>query len=303
MARGQDVTTVVVLGGTGNAGRAVVREALGRGLAVRVLSRHVPAPDDARRVDGASYVALDLLGEATPVLEALDEALAGAHAVIDTSNGMGPSSMKVFTTGAERVGAVAWRARVHRVAVLSIANVDRADYGYYQAHVAQEQAYRRAADAGGAPVTVVRATQFHDFLELFFGRDGRLGRWARLGLLPCHGARSSSPSTSPTSPGRSSTRPSRKVRRARGRSAAPRCSTPGTWRSAGDAPTVRAGRWSPSRCRAGSARSSGRASTSCPTRGTARSPTTSGSRGSECPGGSYARRRRHLSAARAARCP
>jgi uncharacterized protein YbjT (DUF2867 family) len=184
MATDQDVTTVVVLGGTGNAGRAVVRDALGRGLAVRVLSRHVPAPDDARRVDGAASVALDLLGEATPVLEALDEALAGAHAVIDTSNGMGPSTMKVFTTGAERVGAVAWRARVHRIAVLSIANVDRADYGYYRAHVAQERAYRRAADAGGAPVAVVRATQFHDFLEIFFGRDGRLGRWARLGLLP-----------------------------------------------------------------------------------------------------------------------
>jgi len=154
------------------------------GLAVRVLSRHVPAPDDARRVAGATYVALDLLGEATPVLEALDGALAGALAVIDRSNCMGRSVANVFTTGAERVGAVAGRARVPRIVVLSIANVDRADCGYYRAHVAQEQAYRRAADAEGAPVTVVRVTQFHDFLALFFGHDGRLGRWARLGLLP-----------------------------------------------------------------------------------------------------------------------
>jgi uncharacterized protein YbjT (DUF2867 family) len=184
MANSQDVTTVVVLGGTGNAGRAVVREALSRGLTVRVLSRHVPPQDDARRVEGAAYVGLDVLGDASLVAEALDGALAGADAVIDASNGMGPASMKVFTTGAERLAAAARRAGVRRVSVLSIANVDRADYAYYEAHVAQERTYLRAAEVGGVPVTIVRATQFHDFLELFFGRDGRLGRWARLGLLP-----------------------------------------------------------------------------------------------------------------------
>ncbi|MFC8733156.1 SDR family oxidoreductase [Luteimicrobium sp. NPDC057192] len=184
MANGRGVTTVVVLGGTGNAGRAVVREALARGLTVRVLSRHVPEHDDVRRVEGAAYVALDVLGDGTVVAEALDGALAGADAVIDASNGMGPGSMKVFTTGAERLAAAARRAGVGRISVLSIANVDKADYAYYEAHVAQERTYLRGAEVGGVPVTVVRATQFHDFLELFFGRDGRLGRWARLGLLP-----------------------------------------------------------------------------------------------------------------------
>ncbi|MGC5165826.1 SDR family oxidoreductase [Luteimicrobium sp. DT211] len=184
MATGQVVTTVVVLGGTGNAGTAVVREAASRGLTVRAVSRHVPAHDDARRVDGVGYVALDLLADKGVVAEALDGVLAGADVVVDASNGMGPASMKVFTIGAERVAAAARRAGVRRVSVLSIANVDRADYGYYQAHVAQERTYLRAAEIGGAPVTIVRATQFHDFLELFFGHDGRLGRWARLGLLP-----------------------------------------------------------------------------------------------------------------------
>jgi len=184
MASERDATTVVVLGGTGNAGRAVVREAVSRGLTVRALSRHVPAHDDARRVPGAAYVALDVLGDNETVAEGLDGVLAGADAVIDASNGMGPASMKVFTTGAERVAAAARRAGVGRVSVLSIVNVDLADYAYYQAHATQERTYLRAAEVGGTPVTVVRATQFHDFLELFFGADGRLGRWARLGLLP-----------------------------------------------------------------------------------------------------------------------
>lgn len=171
------MTTIAVVGGTGQAGRAVAREAMARGHEVRVVSRR-------RRADlepGATHRAADLLDDDDArVAGALDAAFDGAGTVIDTSNGMTPSAQAVFTAGARRVADAAGRAGVGRAVVLSIAAVDRSGYGYYRAHAEQERVYA----AGPVPATVVRATQFHEFLDLFFGRDSRLGAWSRLGLLP-----------------------------------------------------------------------------------------------------------------------
>ncbi|MBD5785154.1 NAD(P)H-binding protein [Cellulosimicrobium terreum] len=172
------MVTVAVVGGTGTAGAHVVREAVARGLAVRVVSRH--EPDDASRVPGAVHHRVDLLADDDRSRAALDDALAGVDVVVDASNGQTPGAMKVLTDGAGRLAEAARRAGVGRVVVLSIANVEAADYGYYRAKAEQE----RLLAGAGVPTTVVRATQFHEFLELFLGRGGRLGRWARLGLLP-----------------------------------------------------------------------------------------------------------------------
>ncbi|MGW8568166.1 SDR family oxidoreductase [Isoptericola sp. NPDC055881] len=170
------MTTIVVVGGTGQAGRAVVREAGTRGLDVRVVSRRPP-----ESTDGAAHHAVDLLGDdEVGVVAALTAAFDGADAVVDASNGMAPGAQAVFTTGARRVAEAAGRARAGRVVVLSIAGVDRSGYAYYQAHAEQERVHA----AGPVPATIVRATQFHEFLGIFFGRDSRLGAWSRAGLLP-----------------------------------------------------------------------------------------------------------------------
>ncbi|MFE7405316.1 SDR family oxidoreductase [Isoptericola sp. NPDC057559] len=170
------MTTIVVVGGTGHAGRAVVREAEARGHEVRVVSRRRPEGPL-----GAAHHAVDLLADDdAAVIAALAAAFDGADAVVDTSNGMAPGAQAVFTTGARRVAEAAGRAGAGRVVVLSIAAVDRSEYPYYRAHAEQERVYA----AGPAPVTVVRATQFHEFLGIFFGADSRLGAWSRLGLLP-----------------------------------------------------------------------------------------------------------------------
>lgn len=171
------MTTIAVVGGTGQAGRAVVREAAARGHEVRVVSRRRPADLEP----GATHHAVDLLDDdEARVAGALAAAFDGVEAVVDTSNGMPPAAQAVFTAGARRVADAAGRAGVGRVVVLSIAAVDRSDYGYYRAHAEQERVYA----TGAVPATVVRATQFHGFLDLFFGRDSRLGAWSRLGLLP-----------------------------------------------------------------------------------------------------------------------
>jgi len=170
------MTTIVVVGGTGQAGQAVVREALARGHEVRVVSRRAEGLPR-----GVAHHAVDLLADdGARVQGALAAAFAGADAVVDASNGASPAALEIFTTGAARVARAAAGAGVRRVVVLSIAAVDRSEYAYYRAHAEQERVYA----AGAVPVTVVRATQFHSFLELYLGRDSRLGAWPRFGLLP-----------------------------------------------------------------------------------------------------------------------
>lgn len=170
---------IVVLGGTGHAGSAVVQEAVDRGLDVTVLSRSGPRPGAAHH-ERVTHVALDVLGEESAVVHALRQVLTGAGAVVDTSNGIRGRAQMVFVVGADRVARVAADVGVRRLVALSIVGCNRGDYSYYRRHEVQEQTYLK----GKVPATVVRATQFHDFIELFTGRGGRFDRWTRLGVVP-----------------------------------------------------------------------------------------------------------------------
>src|SRR5690606_9701734 len=70
-------------------------------------------------------------------------------------------AMAFFSTAAANLAAAAARAGVSRIVVLSIVGVDRIPFGYYEAKLAQEVTLR----AGAVPVTVLRATQFHEFAD------------------------------------------------------------------------------------------------------------------------------------------
>ncbi|TFB49534.1 SDR family oxidoreductase [Cryobacterium tagatosivorans] len=149
---------LLVVGGTGLAGRAVVAAAVARGLRVRVLSRRPPGPDAQGRITGAEYRAGDIRTGA-----GLREALTGARALIDTTNGFGRADRPTLTDGARRLTEAAAAAGVERAVVLSIVNVDRSSFGYYRAKAEQERLYLGA----GLSARVVRATQFHDFVATF----------------------------------------------------------------------------------------------------------------------------------------
>ncbi|WP_273653519.1 SDR family oxidoreductase [Cellulomonas fimi] len=169
--------TVVVVGGTGLAGRAVVEEALRRGHRVRSVSRHVPPA--ARQVVGAEYVAADAVAADAP--ERLGAAFDGADVVVDTVNGETPATVKVLTAGAASIALAARDAGVGLAVVLSIVNVDRGTaIGYYRTKVAQERVYQASA----VPTTLLRAAQFHDFFDRFFGRPTLLGALSRVGTVP-----------------------------------------------------------------------------------------------------------------------
>lgn len=149
---------LLVAGGTGQVGRAVVAEALRRGLRVRALSRHTPAADAPGRVDGAEYVRGDIRTG-----EGLAAALAGTNALVDTTNGFLRADRPTLTAGARLLTDAAAASGVERAVVLSIVNVDQGTLGYYRAKAEQERVYLDSK----VDARVVRATQFHELVAAF----------------------------------------------------------------------------------------------------------------------------------------
>lgn len=110
--------------------------------------------------------------------EGLKEALAGAQVVIDLSNSPSFEDKAVLeffeTAGRNLLAAEAASGVRHHVA-LSIAGTDRTpENGYFRAKVAQE----KLIEASGIPYTIIRATQFMEFLGAIAasGADGNVVR-------------------------------------------------------------------------------------------------------------------------------
>jgi uncharacterized protein YbjT (DUF2867 family) len=135
---------IVVIGGTGLIGSKVV--ALLRGAGHEVF----PAAPDT--------------GVNTLTGEGLDGALNAAEVVVDLANSRSfePSAaMDFFTAHEKNLLAAEKRAGVRHHVALSIVGADRSpDNGYFRAKVAQEDLIK----ASGVPYTVVRSTQFMEFL-------------------------------------------------------------------------------------------------------------------------------------------
>jgi uncharacterized protein YbjT (DUF2867 family) len=97
--------------------------------------------------------------------EGLTEAVAGAQVVIDLANAPSFEDRAVLaffeTSGRHLLAAEAAAGVRHHVA-LSIVGTDRTpDNGYFRAKVAQEQ----LIEASGIPYTIIRSTQFLEFLR------------------------------------------------------------------------------------------------------------------------------------------
>lgn len=97
--------------------------------------------------------------------EGLAEALKGAQVVIDTSNSPSfeeKAVLNFFETSAGNIAKHEVAAGVQHHVALSVVGADRmASAGYMRAKVAQEAIIK----ASGIPYTIVRATQFYEFLQ------------------------------------------------------------------------------------------------------------------------------------------
>jgi uncharacterized protein YbjT (DUF2867 family) len=135
---------IVVVGGSGRIGANVVRRLAAHG--------HDPVPaSPSTRVD-------------TITGDGLADVMAGADVVVDVSNApeWGDDAVREFFTTSTRNQLAAERdAGVGHHLAVTIVGADRLpDSGYMRAKVAQEA----EIEAGSVPYTILRATQFFEFL-------------------------------------------------------------------------------------------------------------------------------------------
>ncbi|MFF5860988.1 SDR family oxidoreductase [Streptomyces sp. NPDC012751] len=147
---------IVVIGGTGLIGSQVVALLRDRG-------HEAVAASPSKGVD-------------TVTGEGLAAAVQGADAVVDVSNSPSfetDAALDFFTRSARHLIEAERAAGVRHHVTLSIVGVDRVpDYGYYRAKVAQEEAVRD----GGVPFSIVRATQFFEFIAPVMDMSTEEGR-------------------------------------------------------------------------------------------------------------------------------
>ncbi len=115
--------------------------------------------------------------------EGLSEALAGARVVVDVTNAPSwedAAVLEFFTTSTRNLLAAEAAAGVGHHVALSVVGADRmTDSGYMRAKVVQEG----LIEAGKVPYTIVRATQFFEFLGGIAG-SGADGDSVRLPTAP-----------------------------------------------------------------------------------------------------------------------
>jgi uncharacterized protein YbjT (DUF2867 family) len=135
---------IVVIGGSGRVGSKVVRQLVAQG------DEAVPA-SPATGVDAITG-------------EGLADVMVGADVVVDVANAPVWDEDPVrefFTTSTRNLLAAERDAGVRHHLALTIVGADRLpDCGYYRAKVAQEA----EIEAGAIPYTILRATQFFEFL-------------------------------------------------------------------------------------------------------------------------------------------
>ncbi len=95
--------------------------------------------------------------------EGLKEAIAGAQVVIDLANSPSfedKAVLEFFETSGRNLLAAEAAAGVRHHVALSIVGIDRSHNGYFRAKVAQE----KLIEISGIPYTIIRSTQFLEFL-------------------------------------------------------------------------------------------------------------------------------------------
>jgi len=146
---------VLVTGGTGRLGRRVVDQLQGAGHRVRQMSRRGTGPGGVR---GDLATGRDL-----------PAALAGAEVVVHAASDARGDFWQADVAGTRRLVQAVDREQLRHLVFVSIVGVDRTPYGYYHAKFAAEQVLL----GSGLPVTLLRITQFHDFVDELLGTARR----------------------------------------------------------------------------------------------------------------------------------
>lgn len=157
---------IVVIGGSGNIGTRVVKKLTEHG-------HEALAASPSTGVDATTG-------------RGLAEALAGAEVVVDVSNSPSfeDAAVLAFFEGSGRnLIQAEGEAGIRHHVTLSVVGTDRLpDSGYFRAKLAQE----RLIKTSGIPYTIIRATQFFEFLGAIVaaGTDGGVVRVSNAAFQP-----------------------------------------------------------------------------------------------------------------------
>jgi uncharacterized protein YbjT (DUF2867 family) len=155
---------IVVVGGTGLVGTRLVTR-------LRELGHDPVAASRATGVDALTGHGLEVVRDADAVVD-----------VLNPPPDQFSRATEFFTTSTRNLLAAERAAATGHHILLSIVNLESTpDFDYYQAKIAQEQ----LISAGGVPFSILRATQFFEFIEDFaalVGVDG--GATLRLPRTP-----------------------------------------------------------------------------------------------------------------------
>lgn len=149
---------VLVTGGSGRLARHVFRAGARSGIAFRVLSRRETAS-----VEGVEWAVGDLATGA-----GLDDALRGVKAVLHLASDP-PRAARADVEGTRHLVEACDRARVAHLLYLSIIGIDAIPNPYYRHKLTAEALIA----AGATPWSILRAAQFHSFIDSLFANAAR----------------------------------------------------------------------------------------------------------------------------------
>jgi uncharacterized protein YbjT (DUF2867 family) len=145
------MSTILVTGATGTLGREVVRLALARNQNVRAFVRKA----EAALPEGVEAFPGDLRTDA-----GLREATKGVDAVVHCATFFDAGNVTDLEGARHLIAAAAENGSPHLV-YISIVGIDHSKFSYFQGKLAIE----RMIEKSGLPFTILRTTQFHDFVR------------------------------------------------------------------------------------------------------------------------------------------
>ena len=141
---------VLVTGGTGTLGRHVVMKLRQAGHRARILSRHPKGHVDSVQGDLATGAGLP------KALSGMDAIIHAGSATTDLLKGRATD-----VAGTRRLLTLARDAKIRHVVFVSIVGMEGVNFPYYKTKLAAESVVREDI----VPWSILRATQFHPFME------------------------------------------------------------------------------------------------------------------------------------------
>jgi len=153
----QRIETVAITGATG---------ALGRPLALKLESHALSVRRMSRRVTGDNAVQVDLNNSS-----GLVAALERTDAVVHLASSARDRNFSGDALQTKNLLDAAKEVSVRHFFYVSIVGIDRIPFSYYKTKLACENLVRQSS----IPYTIIRATQFHEFIDELLHRAHRWG--------------------------------------------------------------------------------------------------------------------------------